>query len=624
MISISPLSGFKYVTGFTFTDNSSASDHFVNWGDDTFSYQTDSSHVYSAIGLYDVYAGSQDGTASFYLSVYDGEYFTNKIEVSRTALSSVVSCPFTFNINLSSDKSVNTVVLYASGSKSSPYQETRNFWSHLNPEWEFLYNGTQISQLEIIGKPVYSGSSIIGYSANSAVSFLDDMPGNPVLFFTVQNFDNKIPNNSRVYSAFSHSICAVAPDKLFITADGINPLNSIQWSDQDIPYIISVGSSQISCTNILHYISGNIMGIDFKSGCYGMSLSAIQFNSGSINLFDSDCFPTGGYTLSSFFYPGSSLPPIITTNNSDKCNANYDKIEFYKTRYTPIGVSLSATGKFQYGNAVLTLTGQSEPFDLVAFENRHDFYRDGEDYTVYDIIRDSVPFELDQFKNFNLYLSAIAGPGDTLGKVYDKIHNFSKDFSDLEICTYESLIDKSIKLDSSIEDYGLEIPEELKRIFNFSTIPLQKLIGTRCVCNTNFVECQGCKYTNICSICKFDKRNNLGNNISLTEYITAGDTIIYKENGDQLFNFLAIQPQESNVFKLNTLSAEPIYSKGIDKFCFFRWDRTPQNNPVQSVVNYNDSRNMLNPSLSTNTDWYGDNGIVEEIFNYILTKNLLD
>jgi len=624
MIQISPLSGYKNVTTFSFVVSPTAEDSFVNWSDGSFDYSSTASHVYSSIGLFNPYGGSCSATSAFSLSVYDGEFFKDKISVERNDIFSIVSCPYSFIINLSSINQTNTVILYASGSQSSPYVADRNFWSHLNPEWEFRLNGEPVSEIELVGTPVYSGTNLLGYSSSSAVEFLDDMPGNPILFFTVVKKEEDLPINSRVYSAFSHSICAVTPDKLFITSDGINPLNEIQWADKNIPYVISVGSSQNSCTNILHYLSGNITGINFRADCIGLETSAFQYNTTTINLKDENCFPTGGYVLSSFYYPGSSLPPITITNNLDECNDNYDKLEFYKTRYTPRGVTLSASGTFSYNGTTYILSGVSNKFDILAFENRHSFYRKGEDYNVYDVLKTALPFDLDQYPNFNAYLSAVGGEGDSLGIAYDKIANFSKDHSDIEVCTYDALINKSKMLDSEIDDFGLQMPEELKRIFNFTTIPLQKLIGTRCVCNTNFVACNGCAGKNICSICNFDKRSNIGSQITLTDYITAGETVLYREAGGELYNFYTVQAQNSNVYLLQSLSAEPFYSNGITNYCFFKWDSSPQNNPVQSVVNYKDERNMLNPSLSTNDDWYADNGIVEEMFNYILTKNLIE
>ncbi len=624
MISVYPISGYKNVTVFTYENTTSLDNPIINWGDGSLSYADSATHVFGEIGIYSVYDASCTSTAVFDVSVYNGEFFTDKILVTSEAAFSNVSTYHTFNINLSSRNQTSTVLLYASGSDSSPYKEDRDLWSHLTPEWEFRFDGEPVAELEITGSPVYSGSHLLGYSASSAVQFLDDMPGEVKLFFTVLQNESGIPINSRVFAGLDHTINAVAPDKLFITADGLTPLNEIQWSDNNIPYVISVGSSQITSTNILHYLVGDIHGMQFRSGCYGTNLSAMQYSYGQISLNDENCFPTGGYTISSLFFPTSALNDISRVNNAESCNFDPSRLEFITSRKTPTHVTLSASGTFNYDGNFYDLSGISDPFDILAFENRHTFYREGEDYTVYDILKTSLPIELEEYANLDEYFRAVAGEGDTLGKAYDKIHNFNLDHNDLDVCTFDALINKSIQFDSEIDDFGLELPEELKRIFNFATIPLQKLIGTRCVCNTNFIDCAGCANSNICTICKFDKRSNLGDLVTKTDFITAGETLIYKETAGKYFNFLPVQAQNTTVFQLGALTAEPIYSNGLGTYCFYRWNKSPQNNPIESVVNYKDPRNLLNPNLSSNNDWYGDNGVVEEMFNYILTKNLLE
>jgi len=624
MITLSPLSGFKNVTTFSFEISPSASDPIIDWNDDTFSYTNTATHIYSNIGHYNVIGGSCLSTSSFYVSVYDGDYFTNKISVERDAISCNVSTHFNFNINLSSNQASSTVILYSSGSNSYPYLEKRTIWSHLNPEWEFKQNDVNISQLCMTGTPVYSGTNILGYTACSSVTYLDDMPGNPVLFFTVAQTEQDIPVNSRVYSAFTHSVCAVDPDKLFITSDGLIPLNSIQWSDHNIPFVVSVGSSEITASNILHYVSGSIIGVQYPSDCYGQALTSAEYNVANINLTDDKCFKTGGYSLSTFFIPNSALNEEYNVSNYQSCNYDPEKLEFYKNRKTPKNVALSATASISYHSNNYTLTGISNNFDVVSFGNRHEFYRKGEDVTIYDVLKNSLPFDVTEYVNFNSYLSAIAGEGDSFGKIYDKIFNFNIDHSDIDLCSFDFLKSKAEKLGYNIDDYGLSFPEELKRVFNFSTIPLQKLIGTRCVCNTNFIDCENCVDTNICKLCNYDKKSNLGDQLLLSDYITAGDVILYKEDGGKYFNFFAVPEQDSIVYKISTLSAEPFNTVGIRSFCFYKWNSAPQNNPIQSFVNYKDERNSLNPALSSESDWFGDNGVIEEIFNYILTKNLID
>ena len=45
-------------------------------------------------------------------------------------------------------------------------------------------------------------------------------------------------------------------------------------------------------------------------------------------------------------------------------------------------------------------------------------------------------------------------------------------------------------------------------------------------------------------------------------------------------------------------------------------------NYFNNIIDWNSNQTLLNPTLSTFEDWYGDNGIIESSFRYLLTKNL--
>ena len=166
------------------------------------------------------------------------------------------------------------------------------------------------------------------------------------------------------------------------------------------------------------------------------------------------------------------------------------------------------------------MTGTSAPFNVYRFENFNAFYRKGEDMTLYDIYKKYSHFDIEQQPLFNSYLSASLADIDSFGGLYDKIKNFAKDTSDVDLCTIDNLYSVAEKMDYSLDDFGLNFPSELSRYMNMFSIPLQKLIGTRCACNNNF-NCQNCCGKNICSVCGFDKKSNLGSQLSLTDYVPA-------------------------------------------------------------------------------------------------------
>lgn len=620
MITVSPLTGYKYKTAFSVAISPSAEDVVIDWGDLTFSDTSSASHIYTSEGVYTLNAGTCESTSAFTLSVFRGGFFENNIVVNYPTLSAYASCSNTFSLYISSISPSSTIYLYSSGSNSYPVNND-SFWSHLNPQWRFLdSDGNAISELIIEGTPVYDDSSnVLGYSALSSVSYIDDMPGNPNLFFTMVVKECEVPINSRIYSALSYAVSADVPSRLLITSDGLNPINGIQWAGRSIPYVISVQGAN-SCNTIMHYASGYITGIEGDQLCNGVNKTNYSFPISSISLLDSDCLSVGGYLRTEFTLPVSAIPENIYTNDKDEFSCITkapDEIEFTLVRYAPY-TTLSANAIILVNGVEYSLSGVSEPFYIYRFENFHNFLRKGEHITVYDVLKKYSHFDLDTYPLFNSYLNAIAGSGDSLGKIYDKIVNISKDTADVDICNIDYLYDIANKMDVDLDDYGLEYPEELKRLMNFFSIPLQKLIGTRCVCNTQF-NCQACCGKNICSICGFDKKNNLGDQISLNNYVTAGQTILIKEAGSDIFEFLPI----TRTSLVRDITASPVYENGIQNYCYYKWNNFHQGNPVEGVVDYLNPNTTLSKELSSSQDWYKDNGVIEEMINYTLTKNLL-
>lgn len=620
MISVFPLSGYKNITNFITLVNPSNNDIIIDWGDSTFTNNvtsiSSSPHIYDNSGFYNIYVGScaNNVTSSFNLSVYNGPYLENNINVTSQKLSSIAGCSNTFNMNISSKDLISTIHLYSSGSNSYPYNNVRSFWSHLNPEWRFLDSlNNPIASLSITGNPIYFNNSVVGYTALSTVQYIDDMPGKPNLFFTMVSNPYV---NSRAFAAVNYTVSSDIPQGLLITADGLIDINEIQWADKPITYTVSVKGT---CSNIIHNASGHLIKTKITGGCYGINQSSYHYNTQDILLEDSNFLKIGGYSINTLSVPSSAIPNNISYDNIDtSCGKNPLEIEIQKNRTSPYQIALSALATIRIDNKIYQLSGKSNTFNIYKFENFHDFYRKGEDKTVYDLIEKYNHFDLDTIPNFKNYVSAIAGSGDSLGKVYDKIVNIPRDISDIDLCTIDSLHDMSFRMDTIIDEYDVEFPEELRRVMDLFSIPLQKLIGTRCICNTNF-NCQNCCGKNICGVCGFDKKNNLGKQLLSSDPVKNGQTILFKETGSDVIDFLPIY----NDSLIRNISNQYILDKGIDNFCFYEWDKSAQNNPVESVIDFKNPNTILSRSLSSTDDFYGENGVLEESINYILTRNLL-
>ena len=280
----------------------------------------------------------------------------------------------------------------------------------------------------------------------------------------------------------------------------------------------------------------------------------------------------------------------------------------------PFSVKIADQSNIWVENQMYSLTGISNLFDIYRLEDFHQFYRKGEDKTVYDLLNKYSHWDLSEMPVFNSYLSAIAGPGDTLGKVYDKIQNFNLDMSDPDLCQIDQLVNLGQMLDNPVDDFGLAFPEELRRLMGMFSMPINKLIGTRCVCNQNFVNCQSCVGTNVCGLCGFDKKSNLGNLIGWDDQIKGGTTILVRENGGTTYEFYYVP---------YTTVVRNITAWDINSHCFYQWNSQPQNNPVESVIDYKNPGTTVSRSLSSAQDWIADDGLIDQIITRVLVNNII-
>lgn len=589
MFILSPTSGNIFDTVFSVSSDSLL-DYSINWGDGIIS-SIDDSHVYTEKGIYSVQVSDCEVLSAFSLTAFS-PFLDDTINVTFDTSSAFAGCLTLFTINLSADSNVTTVNLYASGNDSNPSQSDTSFWQHLTPEWAFYdVDLNKITSIDITGTPVYSGTMVIGYTALSSVYFKDDMPNDIDLFFTIPQKNVSTPINSRAYAAFPFSIEPSIPTRLSITLDGLDDFGTFQWSDMMIPIVITA-TDDLSCSSIMHYASGYLVDAQIENGCYGISTDASYFLEG----LSVPCLTSSSVLLRSTIIASSGFLPDTITSSTVGCGENPAEQFITSVRRSPQNITLTATAVFNVDGVIYTLTGQSEPFDVYKFENYHEFHRKGEDTNLYDLIKRYNHFDLDQLPLMNSYLSAIAGPGDTFGKIYDKVVNFSSDHSNIDLCRIESIYDIAQKLDETVFDFGLEFPEELKRFLDITSVPLHKLTGVRPRRNGEITEL-----------------------ITDESIIVSGEVIAYKDKGSDYYNFY----EAPITSRFDGLTACPHYDSRND-FCYYRWTFDDKVEIVDSIINYNDPRNKLDVLAVDSESWYGDEGILEETINYILTKNLLN
>ena len=171
----------------TFTDIETPG--FISWGDgsttelknDTLIYK----HIYEFVNEYTISCKSCDFSSLSSVDIV--LYREPEIIASVTSQTTTAGCELEIDLEIFSLEQISTVTLYASGSDSYPYEEPQTFWSHLKPQWKFLNDkGEFISKLELSGTPVLQDDVVIGYESNKTIYYVDEMPGEVKLHFTLE------------------------------------------------------------------------------------------------------------------------------------------------------------------------------------------------------------------------------------------------------------------------------------------------------------------------------------------------------------------------------------------------------------------------------------------------------
>lgn len=619
-------SGFANITTFAVSANN-LSGFNVDWGDGTYSKSFPHTHQYSKNGNYVVrILGCNSLSSVTYLeNVCVSNWIQPAVSITTNPISSYTGCGATFTACVSSLSPNMTLYFYSSGSGSVPYTYPEGFWDHLNPRWRFLdEDGDYISSATISGTPIKYGTETVAYSSCYTFQYVDDMPANNVILFLTL----KTPHaNSRVYSAVSHTVSALTPTKLCITEDGIRDIYELQWATVPIPYVISVCNDEVAgCSNLLHYTSGAIVSATFTSICTYLNEAVPLY---TISLTDENCHHTGGYVLTSLTISETLIPSISTIRVEDDCNQT-GIYELKDVRVPAHEAKITATAIITYpvgsATATVTLTGESNTFTVYPFEDYNKFRRKGES----EDISETMNFYAftDRMRNHEVlwnYLDALFGTDlESLGtRTYFGIERFVDQHQDLDRCNLNSLLDMAEKYDVNVDDYSLALPYEVRRILDMVSMPLEKIVGARCVCNTNFFDCAACCGGSICKTCGYDLNTNIGDQLTYSDYVTAGTSILYTVKGNDVYDIVPITQQNGqNVFQLNTLSANCFQETGIDKYCFYEWLNTPAGNPIESEIDYDSEFTTIDQTLSSPEDWFGNGGIVEEVLNFILLRGL--
>jgi PKD repeat protein len=661
------ITGYTYSTAFSCTNTSAITgtqihQYVWNFGDSKNLYNTVSPvHTYKTPGNYTISltAYGADGSSDFFdTTVYIDSFHQDTVtfvqQPSSTGIPGVLSTePFIVEVISTTIDQPLTLQLYVSGSLSTPYEFAPSKWSFLTPTWYFTNEKRTITtNLQISSTPLYDERGVQnGVSGVGVFYFKDDLPTDDITIITTLQtsaFSDPIGTNINYYASYSNSTVAAVtsyqvqdlePNTLRITGNYIDTITPYKWINVPVPIMITQ-----------HNITDDVV-------------SGILFNYPETN----ETGNSEGLTLSAYDINDNIIPCVFdTTQRFQQTADNGTSIGGYIfTTATPlttgVGVRFVAT--------TLTTTGTSTPFDVLDFYQTYNVLKINENFNMAGYMQSlALPDILSQntefFESFlgatagNTQLSASPDIGQT---IYEKIANFTTNIADVDTCGVSQLLSFAEMLDESAIKFSTFYPADIQNILNIASVPSNKLYGN---IDLQYIEPDTTNFTRRFPLDTTTDYVTAGTKIAIQsiyqsdlQYVTVpllnDNTVIYPLSA---FNYPGLIPPILQHYKFytftpvyagsystiitdisgNTLSAFNDLTIGQADLMRNTFVSEPWYNPyvynisvqhtkpafVNNIIDWNNPLTTLSPYLSTAEDLYKDNGIVESMFNYFLTKNL--
>lgn len=344
-----------------------------------------------------------------------------------------------------------------------------------------------------------------------------------------------------------------------------------------------------------------------------MSFKPFDVNNYTIN----QVLPGGDYKV--YFISGDSYTPYIgerATNvtRSAQAGGDWSGNRWYQ--------------KYGAGTNSVPIQGVSAPFTVYDIDNSFNITKINESFSYAQHFKDlAFPEVLQQSTSLFEFLSAAVGDGNPLreslgGVVYEKIANFVENKGDYETADVDTLLSICEQMGVDYKIYDRNMPTAINRLINLFSIHKNRLRGI-----PNY---------------ETDISKNIRSVITETMLITANRFYLAKNKKNTDSTLVWANEQKGlSIYPLSYLQSPVLKAPVTDNYYIFEYDsqnindefpytgnlidwKTPLSGEDLSFVNFNaiSHVNTLMYSMSSNEEWYGDKGIIETMFNNLLTKQL--
>lgn len=368
--------------------------------------------------------------------------------------------------------------------------------------------------------------------------------------------------------------------------------------------------------NITNYV-GSINGLAVDTGSY---LWVINNFTNKMYFIDTLAPPVSSlneYLQVDLNYPATTLQNIPSTFEDKQFQAYGD---WLGSRWINKHMLAETTTR--------VITGESTLFNVYPLSGVFNLMKVNEDFNAEEFYKSLIFVDSLEDKKifFEDFLGTIVGDRAAmpyeLGKtIYEKIANYINNVSDIDTANLDQLLSFCDELSIQFEQYNYPFPPQLLRLVNILSIKHKKLWGDRN------------KYDIL-----YTKNNisNLTEISTLTSTISVGYPVVARELFSDIFtvvnNNIITGLSYGTVLPLSTYNSNwgwglvaPLLLSGYrisDYYKFYEYKPLTDNKYYNNVIDWDNPLNTLSFSNSSFNEWGQDNGMMQNMLSYELTKGL--
>lgn len=332
---------------------------------------------------------------------------------------------------------------------------------------------------------------------------------------------------------------------------------------------------------------------------------AFTFSPDSVELLTKkDILPSEGPYKRYYFTTNDYNPSVIEVtseeqNRSAQAGADWTGNRWYQKYGT--GKSTSAFVK-----------GESTPIKISSLDNTYTVAKVNNTFNYAEHFKSLALPEILQ-QNFSLFTFLSAAGGDdnptkeSIGRIlYEKIANFVNNKADIETAEVDDLLSMAQQFQIEYKEFGKDFPVAVNNLIDLFSVHKQRLRGIPNL-ETDIAKNTGKRLT------EFDS-------ITANRFYLATDKRVNK-------NFLvwANPYAGKDIYPVNLFTSETLRNPVSEHYYLFVYNENQLNVDIpytNNLIDWTSRFTTLSYNISSEKEWYGDGGIVETMFNNLLTKQL--